>query len=333
MFENILIIFTLGLWSKKMNLIFLFHIITNLTFAEGQIFHPLKLDITKLKDGEKINKRIQDAIFHKQVLSEDYSRMEVKPSINGAKISSLKIRKGNIESFILDEDTRVLEFEIPRNFKISLLAGEYNFVDWLNPPMSPIKGARYRGITFAKKRGIRLKRGAYPANAFSGELQIINGARIFENQPILFDQKGDLKIYDNILHYGKRYYFKDIAKDGKLPITPMGNSYNKFNSYFRVRIDTADSFLGNNCQNCEYVLCEGSNSLYVYHIDGVIEGKSKIQGNLADSKVGSFYYYRNGNSTKPFIDEHDGAIPFKYDCTFNPSADITPERVKSLKNY
>lgn len=309
-----------------MNIIYLIFTLIRISHGQEKILFPLELRTSDIKLQLRIDKALNDKSDR---FEEDFSKLKEKPTANGLQLRKLKIYKGRVHTLYLNTEAVIGKYELPEDTVISFSSSGESVVTGIDSVKK--RALKFNGLLL--KRGLMIKDGQYPAISFSGILQKSNDKDIYENQPIIFDKNGEVESIDYILHYGKKYYYKDIQKEGRLPIEPFYAAFNKYSSYVHFFQKSADMFLGNNCVNCLYVTCRMNDHFYVYHIDGVIDGSSKIQSVSADSKRGRFYYYRNGNSAKPFIDEHDESVPFKEDCSFEPSEDLSPDRVKSLKNY
>jgi len=311
-----------------MNIALLLITFINISIAQKSIFNPIHLDMNRTQEISVIQKKIKDAFSMGKNLREDFSSSKEKPSFNGVKIKNIVIVKGKLRSFTTINEISLGLFNLPPNTLISFsLDGSGKVIGIDSDRSKPII---YNGIEL--KQGVMLKDGSYPSISFSNKFQKYNNKEIYENQPITFDRNGEVKNIDYILHYGKRYYFRELQKSGVIPIEISHSAFNKYGNYARFKYRNTDSFLNNNC-NCSYEICEEGDHFYVYRIDQVIDGKDSIQGELAYSKKGSIYFYKNGNSTKPFIDLYDETAPFKVRCSFEPSDDLSPERAESLKNY
>jgi len=313
----------------------LFSFLTTFTFAGEPLLKETNFQYPKSLGGEKTVHEIMSALTSEQPYSAEYSEKNEKPSFNGLKFNYIKIGSGSLLSIRLDEKSKIGKFVLPKDTSIGFLGkGDKRIVSYFQLKRNSEEWMTYDGHILSQETGVSIKDGFYMPVSFSGKEQKVNGIQLYKNQPIAFDVDGSLKKIDYILHYGQKYYFKDIQKNGEVSIRPFNSYSNDYGSILKFLTSSVgyEEFLGNVCRNCTYKLCLNGDHFYVHYID-VKGSKSKIHGESVNRKIGAHYYYRDGNSKKPFIDQHNGLIPLEVDCTFIPSSDLSPERAESLKNY
>jgi len=283
-------------------------------------FSDYGIVFNKTTDGEKLRKKLEKVLnSENDSFNEDISNSLM--TFHGARVSYIYIEKKEIVRLFLPEG--VPKGLILGNFKI--LGGvrisfrKHTEVSTFSSNDNKTTRFFFNNIELVGDNGIFVKDGTFPPSAFSAAKQKVGNFEIYQNQPLFFKSNGELIPIDHIRYRGKDYFFKDMQKDGVLPIDTHFASYNDSGAIARLYFEGNVERLGNKCWGCEYVLCLEKDHFYVYEISEIhTDNKLVIHGRPVKDKGLDYgaLYYTDGDSQVAYVWRTDtGSSLYKERCS------------------
>ena len=285
--------------KMKMTMIFVFLFSSSLFAAS---LSEYGIEFKNTKEGVKLKKELEEYFKVKKALKRDFNGSEI--IYFGSRVRYIQISQKVLRDLHIVGELKMGLFKIIGDNRVSFGNNKPISFDSLK------EGSKYffNNIELVGDNGIFVKDGTYPPSAFSAAKQKVGNFEIYQNQPLFFKSNGELIPIDHIRYMGKNYYFKDMQKDGVLPIITSFANSGDYGTYARLYFKENAEYLGNKCYGCEYTLCLEKEQLYVYEIsyidpkyDPVVHGRSAKKMGLEEGSL----FYADGNAQRAFVWRRD----------------------------
>ena len=276
-------------------------------------FSDYNVEFKKSKKGTALEKEFSEYFKIKKTLERDLTGAEI--TYFGGRVKHIHMRGKHLANLFVEGNLKMGQLKISGDVKVSFRNLKHVTFG------AHVEGNRYffNNIELIGKNGIFFKDGIYPPSAFSAIRQKSGNFEIYQNQPLFFKSSGELIPIDHIRYRGKDYFFKDMQRDGILPIDTHFASYNDSGAIARLYFEGNVEHLGNKCWGCVYVLCLEKDHFYVYEISEIhTDNKLVIHGRPVKDKGLDYgaMYYTDGDSQVAYVWRTDtGSSLYKERCS------------------